>query len=108
MKDLGEIVKAERTRSGVSQRSLARRAGTTQASISRIEAGLEEPGYERFTQIMAALGLIPDLSLAPIASHDADLARLAEQRRLMPQERLDDGLAWIEFSRDLLGTAKRA
>ena len=54
---------------------------------------------------MAGMGWKPSLALEPLAHHDADLARLKEQATMSPQERLDAGLAWIDFSRDLLGAA---
>ncbi len=59
MSVLGDIVRSTRTRKGVSQRSLARRAGMTQASISRIETGRESPSYERFTTLLLVLGERP-------------------------------------------------
>jgi len=104
---LGTIVKEARTRARISQRELAIRSRTSQSAISRIEAGLEEPSFDRFAQIMAVMGWKPKLSLEPVAEHDADTARLIEQQGMSPQERLDSGLAWIEFSRDVLGAANR-
>lgn len=102
---LGTTIKRTRARAGISQRELAIRSRTSQSAISRIEAGLEEPSFERFSHIMGAMGWRPRLSLEPAAQHDTDLARLKEQREMSEQERLDSGLAWIEFSRDLLGAA---
>jgi transcriptional regulator with XRE-family HTH domain len=104
---LGTQIKDARTRAGISQRELAIRARTSQAAISRVESGLEEPSFDRFTQLMATMGWKPTLELKPLAEPDADLARLREQQEMSVQERLDSGLAWIEFSRDLLGTASR-
>jgi transcriptional regulator with XRE-family HTH domain len=90
---LGDHLKAARSRHGVSQRSLARRAGTTQTAISRIETGLESPSFERFTQLLLALGERPVLAVAPIAL-DVDPAHLAHGRRLTPQQRLAESASW--------------
>jgi predicted transcriptional regulator len=40
------LIRRHREELGLSQRSLARRAGTTQAAVSRIESGLTMPGWE--------------------------------------------------------------
>ena len=52
----GEIIRTARLRSGLSQAELARRAGTSQAAISRIESGREQPTLERLEQILTGLG----------------------------------------------------
>lgn len=90
-----------RIASGVSQRSLARRAGTSQAAISRIERGLEEPTLERFEQILAGLGWKLETDLVPIAEHEAEPRRLWETARMSPQERFDAALAAARFAREI-------
>lgn len=94
---LGEVVSEARARAGISQRELAIRAGTSQGAISRIEAGLEEPSFERFRALMMALGLRPTLGLEPLSRHDAEPRRLIEQSRMTPQDRFEDGLSWLSF-----------
>ena len=42
---------------GLSQAELARRIGTSQSRLSRIEAGLDDPRYSTLTKIAAALGI---------------------------------------------------
>lgn len=95
-----------RARAGISQRELAIRAGTSQAAVSRIETGLEEPSFARFTQLMAAMGWRPNVELQPIAAHRAEPRRLIEQSRMSPQERFEGGINWLRFGRSLLGAAK--
>ena len=51
-----------RLRLGLSQRSLARRAGTTQAAVSRIERGLTTPTWDTVQALLLALGYEPELS----------------------------------------------
>lgn len=93
MSVLGDHVRAARLRHGVSQRSLARRAGTTQAAISRIESGSESPSFERFTTLLLVLGERPILIVEPLEL-DADPADLAYGRRLTPEQRLAESASW--------------
>jgi transcriptional regulator with XRE-family HTH domain len=103
---IGEIVREARLRSGISQRSLARRAGTSQAAISRIERGLEQPTFERLTQILAALGWRPRLELEPIAEHGADSRRLYQAERRDIDERLESAASWIDVTREVAGASR--
>ena len=56
---------------------------------------------------MAAMGWKPTVGLSPLADHDADPLRLAEQQDLAPAERVDGGMAWIELAQGLVGGARR-
>lgn len=105
MSQAADLVKKARTRSGISQRELAIRAGTTQAAISRIERGLEEPTVERLEQVLAGLGWKPVIELAPIAAHDADPRRLHLEEGNDPSIRLEGGMNLFEFGKDLFGAA---
>ena len=86
-------MRATRVRKGVSQRSLARRAGTTQAAVSRIESGRESPSYERFQTLLLVLGERPLLSTQPL-DHDIDPGELAYGRRLTYEHRLAESASW--------------
>lgn len=97
MSDLGRIVAGERRRAGVSQRALAVRAGTSQARISRIERGLESPGFERFAVLLLALGLRAEVSVRPLS--EAPAARSPRTHG----ERLREAASW-----NLLGTRLEA
>ena len=90
---LGEQLRSARLRHGVTQRSLARRAGTTQAAISRIESGAESPSFERFTQLLLVLGERALLRIEPLQL-DLDPAELAHGRRLTPEQRLAESASW--------------
>jgi transcriptional regulator with XRE-family HTH domain len=90
---LGKHLQRARLRHGVSQRSLARRAGTTQAAISRIESGAEAPSYERFEQLLLVLGERPVLHTAPL-EHDLGRDDLAHARRMTPAQRLAESASW--------------
>jgi transcriptional regulator with XRE-family HTH domain len=101
MSQLGEQVRDARRHGAVSQRELAIRASTSQSAISRIENGLEEPTFARFSHLMRVLGYAPALRLEPLAETDAEPRRILEETRKTPQERLDDGLSWLRFLRRL-------
>jgi transcriptional regulator with XRE-family HTH domain len=108
MNQAAELIRRARERSRLSQRELARRAGTTQAAISRIERGLEKPTVERLEQILAGLGLRPKIELEPIALHRAEPRRLLADVDGDPAIRLEGGLNWIEFAHELVGAAKES
>ncbi len=89
----GALVRASRLRHGLSQASLARRAGTSQAAVSRIERGLEAPTHARLAQLLLALGERPVLGSEPLAPRP-DPAELAAALRLSPTERLREAASW--------------
>jgi len=106
MNGAAELLKAARLRSRLSQRELARRAGTSQAAISRIERGLEQPTFERLEQILAGLGWRPVIELEPIDVHDEEPRRLLADADTDPGVRLESGLNWLEFADELAGGAR--
>jgi ribosome-binding protein aMBF1 (putative translation factor) len=55
--ELAELVYAMRTRAGLTQTELARRMGTTQPSIARIESGGSLPTIEMLSRLARATGL---------------------------------------------------
>lgn len=101
----GDLVRTARTRAGITQRELARRAGTAQSVVARIEQGATSPTWETLTRLLAAAGFEIDARLelsAASASHMlADVSRIL---RLTPEERL---LELRNVSR-LVGEARRS
>lgn len=85
----GKLVERARMDAGLSQRDLARRAGTTQAVIARIEAGLVSPRWDTVESLLAAAGfeLRPHVDPAPVqGSHMlSDVRRIL---RLSPEDRI--------------------
>ena len=90
-----------RRAAGISQRALGIRAGTSQARVSRIENGLEEPSYERFTQLMAAVGRRPVIALEPIAQPDPAPHQLLDQLEKSAQVRFEELISMARFAREL-------
>jgi len=64
---LAELVYAMRTRAGLTQVELARRMGTTQSSIARIEGGGTVPTIEMFARLARATGIPVHLAAAGVA-----------------------------------------
>ena len=91
--DAGAVVREARRRRGVSQQGLARRAGTSQAAISRIEAGLESPTLDRLERLLLVLGEQLVCQTTPL-EHDLDESDLDAGRRLTPAERLAESASW--------------
>ncbi len=56
MKDLRAI----RVSRGLTQKALGKKTGITQAAVSRIESGIQEPGYRTVLRIALALGCDPE------------------------------------------------
>lgn len=106
MSQLGEIVREVRRRRGLSQRSLAVRAGTQQATISRIECGEESPSFERFEQLLLAMGERAVLDTEPL-EHECDPVHLEEERGLPMETRLERSFGWNHFAGQIAGAAQR-
>lgn len=85
------LLQSARTRAGLSQRQLARRANTAQSVVARIELGQTSPTWETLTRLLAAAGFDLDtrITLRPVAgSHMlADVKRILS---LTPEERLNE------------------
>jgi transcriptional regulator with XRE-family HTH domain len=102
-----ELVKATRARKGISQRSLAIRAGTSQSAIARIESGAEEVTWPRLRALMISMGEEPVLSSRPLPSR-YDAADYLAQREMSPSARLESGLATDRFASELQAATRKA
>lgn len=81
-----DLLRQARTRAGLSQRELARRAGTTQSVVARIEREQTSPTWETLDRLLAAAGL----RLSP-ETQPADGSMLYEVPgilRMTPEDRL--------------------
>ncbi len=94
----GELVRGTRERLGLSQRTLALRAGTTQAAVSRIERGLVSPTFATLRQLMLAMGEQPELSARRLPT-EWDPLHLASTLARSPEERLRLAFSWNRMSR---------
>jgi len=89
MEHVGRLLKETRERHGLSQRRLARRAGTTQAVVSRIEQGRASPSVDTLERLLAAMGWELDLGLRRSRWQDHDPQALREWGTRTPQQRVD-------------------
>lgn len=83
----GPTIRRLRKGLGLSQGALARRAGTTQAAVSRIERGLTSPTWETLSALLLAMGHRPELEPRRLESR-VDPTHLRELRARPPAERL--------------------
>lgn len=84
----GFLIRQHREAQRLSQRALARRAGTTQAAVSRIERGLTAPTWETLRALLLAMGFEPDLRARRMIGR-WDPVHLAALRERSPAERLE-------------------
>jgi transcriptional regulator with XRE-family HTH domain len=83
------LLSEARARAGLSQRALARRAGTSQSVVARIELGITDPSSHTLASLLEAAGFELTVRLEPAVSVDKhmleDLERILS---LTPEERL--------------------
>jgi transcriptional regulator with XRE-family HTH domain len=80
-------VRELRLAAGLSQRKLARRAGTSQPAIARYERGAATPSWETLQRLAAACGRRLKIS-TEIAPDPRDVELAEQMLKLTPQERL--------------------
>lgn len=95
----GELIRERRLAHGLSQRQLALRSGTTQAWISAIERQRADPGTEMLRRLLLAMGeeLVLESRRLP-SDRDHDPIAFAENRQRTMEERLAEGLAWMDVT----------
>lgn len=87
--DAGRLLRETRRRSGLTQRALARRAGTAQSVVARIERGQTSPGISTLDRLLGAAGFALRLEAVPEpASRSHMLADVPRILRLSPEDRL--------------------
>jgi transcriptional regulator with XRE-family HTH domain len=78
-----------RERAGLTQRALARRAGTAQSVVARIEQGRTDPSSATLARLLAAAGFELRAELSPLPVADTHmLGDVARILALTPEERL--------------------
>jgi transcriptional regulator with XRE-family HTH domain len=84
---LGALVRGARLEAGLSQRALARRAGTSQPAVARYETGAASPSWETLQRLVKACGKRLEVSTEiAVDQEDIELARW--QLELTPLQRL--------------------
>lgn len=101
------LIRSRRRRHGISQRSLALRAGTDQAAISRIERGEVSPSVETVERLLGAMGERLELGARPFEGwHDP--LHLGAALRRSPAERLQQAISWNRLAGRLTDAGRRA
>lgn len=103
----GELIRTTRTRLGLSQARLARRVGTHQSAISRLEAEEISPSVETLELVMRAMGERLDLAGVPM-KRDYDLAHRQATAARAPAERLALGISWNRMAGRLAAAGRAA
>lgn len=103
----GELIRATRLRHGLSQRRLARRVGTHQSAISRLEADRNSPSVETLEQILNAMGERLHVSSEPL-EREYDPLHLHATAARPPAERLALGISWNRMAGRLAAAGRRA
>jgi transcriptional regulator with XRE-family HTH domain len=101
------MIKQARKRHGLSQATLALRAGTDQGAVSRIERGEISPTVETVERLLAAMGERLDLKARPVQREYDPLHMRASLRR-SPEERLRLAISWNRLAGQLAEAGARA
>ena len=106
---LSSFVEAARRQAGLTQRDLARRAGTPQSVISRIESGRANPTVTTVQRLLNATGYALQLQLVSVPppdpvveryKQDVDRTLLRENLKKTPDQRIRDMIALLEFNQE--------
>ncbi len=93
--DPGQFVREARRRAGLTQRTLATRAGVSQPLVARIESGDVGATWDRVLQLVRACGFDLDVRVVPL---DEDAWALAEEgQQISPDQRLDRMLEGVRM-----------
>jgi transcriptional regulator with XRE-family HTH domain len=109
----GPLILEARARSGLTQRDLAVRAGTTQSVVGRIEAGIGSPKVETVERLLEAAGFRPKVVLEPISPADPVVAAyMRDIDRTLLRENLgktaEDRVKALQALHRLAAEARRA
>lgn len=103
----GELIRETRRRKGLSQQRLARRVGTHQSAISRLEADKNSPTVETLELVLRAMGERLQLTAGPPERDYDPLHRHATAIRPV-EERLALGISWNRMAGRLAAAGRRA
>jgi transcriptional regulator with XRE-family HTH domain len=105
--DAGTLLRRARIERGLDQAALARRAGTTQTYVSRVERGAVSPSIDTLDRLFAALGQRLTLGVEPLPHGNVSARALrAAFRDLTPEERVDEALELSAFLTDVEARAR--
>lgn len=104
--DPGRLLRETRLERGLDQADLARRAGTTQTYISRIERGAVSPSLTTLERLLHAMGRRLRVSVEPLPHGNASKSSLrSDLRDLTPDERVEQAMELSAFLTDVAASA---
>ncbi|HLW95810.1 MAG TPA: helix-turn-helix transcriptional regulator [Solirubrobacteraceae bacterium] len=96
--DTGELLRVTRRSRGLDQAGLARRAGTTQTYVSRVERGDVSPSIRTLERLFHAMGCKLTASVERLPTGNAEVADLRRDwQALTAAERVDQAITLSEF-----------
>jgi len=106
--DASALLRQTRLARGLDQTELARRAGTTQTYISRVERGEVSPSLNTLERLLHAMGRRLTLSTEPLAPGNVSPRALrADFRSLTAVQRVEQASALSTFLTEVAATASR-
>jgi transcriptional regulator with XRE-family HTH domain len=103
--DAQMLLRRARRRAGLSQRSLAERAGVPQSTVGRIESGVIHPRTDTLARLLRASG--HELELGPRLGAGVERGQIRERLALTPRQRLEDLATAAAAIRRLQGRARK-
>jgi transcriptional regulator with XRE-family HTH domain len=91
----GNLIKLARYDTGLSQRELARRAGTSQAAIAAYESGRRSPSLDTLARIVRAAGQDLRIQVVPYDDHDDVMAAYEASLPEETRAALERERAWL-------------
>ena len=105
----GELLRQARRERGLDQAALARRAGTTQTYVSRIERGAVSPSLRTLERLLHAMGRRLVVGTEPLPTGNASRLQLrADLRDLSAAQRVEQAMELSAFLTELAAGAGRA
>lgn len=93
-----ELLRATRRSRGLDQAALARRAGTTQTYISRLERGEVSPSIRTIERLFHAMGCRLTTGVEPLPAGNPDVSELRRDwQALTASERVEQAMTLSEF-----------
>lgn len=103
----GELIRTTRLSRGLSQERLARRVGTHQSAVSRLEADEISPSVETLDLWLKAMGKRLTLK-GDSPERDYDILHRRTMAERSPDERLALGISWNRLAGRLAAAGREA
>ena len=106
--EAAQLLRTARRERGLTQAQLARRAGTTQSYVGRIERGEVAPSLNTLNRLLHAMGRRLLMSVEPLPHGNPSTAELRRDfEALTPAQRLREAIELSEFTTGLAESAAK-